>query len=214
MLSNCRLSFCYQSQKRSTSQKGQLGMSQFTAKDITVLKTETLFKGFFKMVKYTFTHKKYDGTQSDVVQREVFERGHAAAVLAYDKRLEEFVLIEQFRYPAMATSDHPWMIEIIAGIIEPGEHEVDVCKREAFEEAGVELVNVTKALSYLSSPDASKAGGIHGLANEAEDIKVLRVPEKQAIQWLEQGKIDNAAAVIALQWFILNKQSLLSRWRS
>lgn len=203
-------------------------MSQFTAKDVTLLKTETLFQGFFKMVRHTFTHKKYDGSQSDIVQREVFERGHAVAVLAYDKDLEEFVLIEQFRYPAMATSEHPWMIEIIAGIIEPGEQEVDVCKREALEEAGVELVNVTKALTYLSSPggtterlhiymaqvDASKAAGIHGLANEAEDIKVLRVPEKQAIQWLEQGKIDNAAAVIALQWFLLNKQSLLSRWRS
>lgn len=179
------------------------------------------------MVKHTFTHKKYDGSESDIVQREVFERGHAVAVLAYDKHLAEFVLIEQFRYPAIATSDHPWMIEIIAGIIEPGEEEEDVCKREALEEAGVKLFNVTKALTYLSSPggtterlhiymaevDASTASGIHGLEHEAEDIKVLRVPEKQAIQWLEQGKIDNAAAIIALQWFVLNKQTLLSGWQ-
>lgn len=201
-------------------------MSQFSKKDVTVLSEETVFDGFFKMVKYSFRHKKYDGTQSDVVVREVFERGHAVAVLAYDRRLAEFVLIEQFRYPAVATSDDPWMIEVIAGIIEPEESEVDVCRREALEEAGVSLGKMVKALTYLSSPggtterlhiymaevDASTAHGVHGLDCESEDIKVLRVGETQAKEWLGNGKIDNAAAIIALQWFFLNKDDLFKRW--
>jgi ADP-ribose pyrophosphatase len=201
-------------------------MSEFSKNDVKLKKTETVFEGFFKMVKYSFTHKKYDGTQSSLVEREVFERGHAVAVLAYDRKLAEFVLIEQFRYPAIATSDDPWMIEVIAGIIEPGEQEIEVCRREALEEAGVELLNITKALTYLSSPggtterlhiymaevDAVSAFGIHGLINESEDIKVLRVKETQAQDWLKSGKIDNAAAIIALQWFFLNKEELYRRW--
>ncbi|WP_371196189.1 ADP-ribose diphosphatase [Glaciecola sp. SC05] len=201
-------------------------MSEFSNKDVTIIKKENVFEGFFKMIKYSFTHKKYDGNQSDVVVREVFERGHAVAVLAYDRSLQEFVLIEQFRFPAMATSNDPWMIEIVAGIIEEGEQEVEVCKREAFEEAGVVLQNLTKALSYLSSPggtterlhiymaqvDASTAHGIHGLDYESEDIKVLRVSETQAREWLKIGKIDNAAAIIALQWFFMNKDELFARW--
>ncbi|MFC4700482.1 ADP-ribose diphosphatase [Glaciecola siphonariae] len=203
-------------------------MSQFTKNDVKLLNSQTLYSGFFKMVKYSFTHKKYDGSESALVQREVFERGHAVAVLAYDRNCEEFVLIEQFRYPAVPTTDDPWMIEIIAGIIEQGEQEVEVCKREALEEAGVHLHKITKALTYLSSPggtterlhiymaevDANSAEGIHGLDSESEDIKVLRVSEKQAIAWLCAGKIDNAAAIIALQWFALNKQELFARWDS
>lgn len=201
-------------------------MSQFSRKDVKLHRTETVFEGFFKMLRYHFTHPKYDGSQSPMVVREVFERGHAVAVLPYDPVLGEFVLIEQFRYPALATTDDPWLIEVIAGIIEEGEAEIDVCCREAKEEANIEISKLIKAVSYLSSPggtterlhiylaqvDASKAFGIHGLENEAEDIKVLRVKEHEALRWLENGKIDNAAALIALQWFFLHKAEVLKRW--
>nr|WP_136250501.1 ADP-ribose diphosphatase [Ningiella ruwaisensis] len=201
-------------------------MSKFSHADVKLISKTTLFQGFFKMVKYAFTHTKYDGSVSEVVEREVFERGHAVAVLAYDRKRDEFVLIEQFRYPALETSSDPWMIEVIAGIIEEGEDEVDVCFREAKEEAGVELKNITKAMTYLSSPggtterlhiymaevDASTAKGIHGLDNEAEDIMVMRVKQSEAREWLKNGKIDNAAAIIALQWFFLNKDELFLRW--
>ncbi|WP_395344961.1 ADP-ribose diphosphatase [Ningiella sp. W23] len=203
-------------------------MSEFSKNDVTLIEKEPLFSGFFKMFRYHFKHKKYDGSYTDIVQREVFERGHAVAVLPYDIRTREFVLIEQFRYPAIETSDDPWMIEVIAGIIEPDEQEVEVCYREAVEEAGVELYNIHKALTYLSSPggtterlhiymaevDATTAQGVHGLDNESEDIKVLRVSENQAKHWLDEGKIDNAAAIIALQWFFLNKAGLLEHWQS
>lgn len=185
-----------------------------------------LFKGFFEMVKYRFTHRLFAGQQSGEIEREVFERGHAVAVLLYDPGLAEFVLIEQFRIGAMATSASPWLIEIVAGIVEKGEEPEEVCKREAFEEAGVNITALHKALSYLSSPggtterihvyigcvDASVAEGIHGLDHEGEDILVHRVKEHRAINWLKQGKIDNAASVIALQWFALNKQSVLDEW--
>jgi ADP-ribose pyrophosphatase len=203
-------------------------MSQFSRKDVKLHRTETVFEGFFKMLRYHFTHARYDGSHSPMVVREVFERGHAVAVLPYDPVLREFVLIEQFRYPALATSDDPWLIEVIAGIIEEGEEEKEVCCREAKEEANIEISKLVKVLSYLSSPggtserlhiylaqvDASTASGIHGLATEAEDIKVLRVKEHEAKQWLESGKIDNAAALIALQWFFLHKNELLQRWEA
>jgi ADP-ribose pyrophosphatase len=203
-------------------------MSNFSRKDVTTHRRESVFEGFFKMVRYQFTHKKYDGSQSELVTREVFERGHAVAVLPYDPVLNEFVLIEQFRYPALATSDDPWLIEVIAGIIEEGEDEPDVCVREAKEEANIDIFNLVKVLSYLSSPggtserlhiyvaqvDASNASGVHGLENEAEDIRVCRVKEVEAKQWLAEGKIDNAAAIIALQWFYLNKEDLLARWEA
>jgi ADP-ribose pyrophosphatase len=201
-------------------------MSQFSRKDVKLHRSETVFDGFFKMIRHYFTHTKYDGSESAMITREVFERGHAVAVLPYDPELEEFVLIEQFRYPALETCDDPWLVEVIAGIIGEGEAEIEVCCREAKEEANIDISMVTKALSYLSSPggtterlhiymakvDASLAFGVHGLANEAEDIKVLRVKEDAARQWLESGIIDNAAAVIALQWFFLHKDQLLLGW--
>jgi ADP-ribose pyrophosphatase len=140
--------------------------------------------------------------------------------------LDEFVLIEQVRIGALPTSSSPWMIEVVAGIIDAGETPEDVCYRETKEEAGLDIKKLHKALSYLSSPggtterlhiyiglvDASNAKGVHGLEHESEDILVHRVPSSLAFEWLNQGKIDNAAALIALQWFAMNKQQLLEDW--
>jgi ADP-ribose pyrophosphatase len=116
-------------------QKGVQEIQQFSAKDIQILSKETLYQGFFKMVKYAFKHKLFEGGWSDVVTREVFERGHAVAVLPYDPVLDEFVLIEQVRIGALPTSSSPWMIEVVAGIIDAGETPEDVCYRETKEEA-------------------------------------------------------------------------------
>ena len=199
----------------------------FTSNDIQIVAKSPLYQGFFKMVQYEFKHRLFAGGWSDVVKREIFERGHAVAVLPYDPVLNEFVLIEQIRIGALATSDTPWLIEVIAGVIDEGETEHDVCCREAEEEAGIVLSNVTPAMSYLASPggtterihifmaqvDASTAKGIHGLDHEAEDIRVHRVSERDALEWLENGRIDNAATIIALQWFFMHKQSLVENRR-
>ncbi len=199
---------------------------QFSNKDVEVLKTTALYDGFFKMVQYQVKHKLFAGGWSNTVTREMFERGHAVALLPYDPNTQEFVLIEQFRLGAMATSESPWLMEVIAGMIDPGYSAVEVCHKEAQEEAGISLTNLTKACSYLSSPggtterldiylaqtDASQAAGIHGVEHESEDILVHRVKEATAKEWLQSGRIDNAAAIIALQYFFLNKENILATW--
>ncbi|CAB9492656.1 ADP-ribose diphosphatase [Alteromonas macleodii] len=200
----------------------------FTSNDVEITDIKPVYRGFFTMNQYQFKHKCFNGEWSDTVTREIFERGHAVGVLPYDPILQEFVLIEQVRIGALATSSSPWLIEIIAGMIDKGETPENVCHRESMEEAGIELQNLTKALSYLSSPggtterlhifiaktDASLAKGIHGLESESEDIKVHRVKENTALEWLENGHIDNAAAVIALQWFFMHKTQLLEQWQT
>jgi ADP-ribose pyrophosphatase len=206
--------------------KNQQTIQQFSGKDVQILSKKTLYQGFFKMVKYAFKHKLFAGGWSDVVEREIFERGHAIAVLPYDPVLDEFVMIEQVRIGALPTSSSPWLLEVVAGIIDEGETPEDVCCREAKEEAGLDIQKLHKALSYLSSPggtterlhiyvglvDASDAQGVHGLEYENEDILVHRVPTSVAFEWINQGKIDNAATLIALQWFAMNKQQVLEDW--
>lgn len=200
---------------------------QFTQQDVRIESTETAYNGFFKVNKVRLSHRLFEGGWTQTITRELFERGHAVAVLLYDPELKEFVLIRQFRVGAMATCDSPWLNEVVAGMIDAGESADEVCLREAHEEAGVRITALTKALSYLSSPggtterihvyigrvDATQAQGIHGLDSEHEDIQVFRIDEAEAVAWMEQGKLDNAAALIALQWFVLNKQRVLDEWR-
>ncbi|WP_239023953.1 ADP-ribose diphosphatase [Paraglaciecola marina] len=211
---------------KKINQESKLSTLQFSTEDVEIVKKESLFEGFFKMVKYDFKHKLYEGGWSKVIEREVFERGNAVAVLLYDPALEEFVMIEQFRIGALSNPQSPWLLEVVAGIIDPDETPENVCRREALEEAGVTIKKITPALNYLPSPggcterlhlfvgevDASQAGGVHGLEYESEDILVHRVSVVDAMAWLEEGKIDNSATIIVLQWFAMNKQKILDAW--
>ncbi|MGF1700634.1 ADP-ribose diphosphatase [Photobacterium makurazakiensis] len=193
-------------------------LTSFTRNDIEVLSTESLYQGYFSMVKYRFRHRLFAGGWSQPIERELFERGHAAALLPYDPVTDCVVIVEQFRVGAMAADCTPWQLEIVAGIIEEGESSQDVVCREVVEEAGVTVTQVEKITSYLSSSggcsetldifigrvDSTLAQGIHGLPEEGEDIRVHVVPRMVAYQWVESGKIENAASIIALQWLQLN----------
>ncbi|PJF37789.1 MAG: ADP-ribose diphosphatase, partial [Phototrophicales bacterium] len=55
-------------------------------------------------------------------------------------------------------------------------------------------------------------GGVHGLDDEDEDIRVHVMSLEQSIAWLNEGVINNAAAIIALQWLWINKQQLREKW--
>lgn len=111
----------------------------FTKNDVEIIARETLYNGFFSLTRYRFRHRLFKGGMSDEVKREVFERGHAAVLLPYDPVRDEVVLVEQIRIPAFDSSQTPWLLELVAGMIEPGETPEDVVRREAVEEAGITL---------------------------------------------------------------------------
>ena len=199
----------------------------YTKNDIEIIARETLYSGFFSLDLYRFRHRLFNGEMSGEVRREIFERGHAAVLLPFDPVRDEVVLVEQIRIAAYDSSESPWLLELVAGMIEEGESVEQVARREAEEEAGLNVGRVKKFMSYLASPggtserlslmvgevDATTAEGIHGLADENEDIRVHVVSRKQAYQWVEEGKIDNAASVIALQWLQLHYQELINEWK-
>lgn len=199
----------------------------FAKNDVEIIARETLYSGFFSMDLYRFRHRLFNGEMSGEIRREIFERGHAAVLLPFDPVRDEVVLVEQIRIAAYDTSESPWLLEMVAGMIEEGESVEDVARREALEEAGLVVGHTKPVLSYLASPggtserlsimvgevDATTAEGIHGLADENEDIRVHVVSREQAYQWVEEGKIDNAASVIALQWLQLHYQTLRNEWK-
>ena len=194
--------------------------------DEEIIALETVYRGFLSLDVYRFRHRLFNGEMSGEVRREIFERGHAAVLLPFDPVRDEVVLIEQVRIAAYDTSETPYLLEMVAGMIEEGESVEDVARRETMEEAGLEIGRMKPCLSYLASPggtserlsimvgevDATMAKGIHGLAEEHEDIRVHVVSREFAYQCVEEGKIDNAASVIALQWLQLHYQELRKEW--
>lgn len=193
-------------------------VTDFTRADVEVLDRQTGFKGFYRLDVLTLRHRLFSGGWGPELRRELFVRHDAVCVLPYDPWLDQVVLIEQVRIGAIEKSERPWMLELVAGLIDKDEGPEEVAHREAAEEAGLTLLGLTPITRYFPSPggsdeqvylylatvDSRGAGGIHGLEEEGEDIRVSLWSRAEAMAALGSGRIDNAATIIALQWLEMN----------
>jgi ADP-ribose pyrophosphatase len=198
-----------------------------TGSDVEILAREIAYQGYFRVDRWRLRFRTFAGPMSAPVEREVFERGHAVAVLPYDPVADSVVLIEQFRVGALAAGRKQlWLTEIVAGIRGEDETREDVARRETQEEIGCELGRLELVYDYLTTPgetsttctlfvgevDCRRVGGIHGLAEEHEDIRTLVVPADEAIAQLDDGAFDNSTIIIALQWLARARPRLRQRW--
>ena len=196
------------------------------AQDVELVEKTTPYRDFFRVDVYRLRHRTFGGGWTEVMSRELFERGHATVVLPYDPARDTVVLIEQFRIGAYAAGFAPWLIEPVAGIVEAGETPEEVARREAVEEAGCEITDLEPIGTVLSTPggcsevlhlycgrvDSAGIGGIHGLAHEHEDIRAFTLPMDTALERLAKGAYNNASTVMTLQWLALNRERLKKKW--
>ncbi|RMT15595.1 hypothetical protein ALP52_04235 [Pseudomonas amygdali pv. mori] len=190
------------------------------------IQRENCFKGFYRLDKLHVRHELFDGGMSKEISRELFVRHDAVCVLPYDAKRDEVVLIEQFRVGAMEKTSNPWLIELVAGLIDKDEQPEEVAHREAEEEAGLVFRSLWPITKYFPSPGGSNefvhlylgqcssegAGGIHGLESEGEDIRVTVWSFDDAMQAMKDGTIKNASTIIALQWLALNRAEIRGLW--
>ena len=194
---------------------------------VEILAQTTLYRGFYSVEKYRLRHRRFDGAWSEAMDRELFARPPAAAVLPYDPLRDAVVLIEQFRIGAYVAGVEPWLIEVVAGIMEPGEAPDEVARREAVEEAGCRILALEPIGRILPSPgadsellhlfcgkiDSAGIGGLHGLDHEHEDIRASVLPFADVFAQVTGAGVTNANALIALQWLALNRDRLRQAWR-
>lgn len=195
-------------------------------REVEIVDRELCYQGFFRLERVHLRHSLHRGGTSPVLIREILERGDVVALLPYDPIADTVVMIEQFRVGAIGQPRGPWLLEIVAGLIEPGEAPEEVARREAMEEAGLAVGRIERIAQFYATPakssefthlycgevDASRAGGVHGLAHEGEDIRVLPMPAVEAMALVDDGRVDSAWPMIALMWLRANRERLRAAW--
>ena len=186
-----------------------------------MLSHRQVYAGFFKVDECIVRHDTYAGGEVEI-RRELFHRGDAVAVLLYDPVRDKLVMVEQFRIGAIEDEEGPWLLEIVAGVVEEGESVKEVARRECLEEAGLDVHAFETIHTFYSSPggcsekiyvlcalvDSSKADGIHGVEDEGEDIRVSVYDYDEIVDLLGSDHISSAIPIIALQWLQLNRERL------
>jgi ADP-ribose pyrophosphatase len=194
--------------------------SHFDHSDVKVLQRRVVYQGHFQIEQWKVQFRLFRGGWSQPRLREIFERGEAVGVLLFDAKADQVILIEQFRIGIVNKTKNPWLMEIVAGVIQKDESLEQVARRETQEESGLEITNLFPICQYWVSPGGSSermylfcgqinaklARGIHGMVEEGEDIRLHVLSLKSAYDLLNQGKINNGSTIIALQWLQLNEQ--------
>lgn len=195
-----------------------------TRADVETLDHRFPYDRFFTVEELRIRNRQFDGSLSTPQERAVFRVADAVTVLPYDPVRDRILLVEQVRLGAYANGDAaPWMLEPVAGIIDAGETPRDSARREAVEEAGLDLEDLHHVARYYPSPGGiaqvitsfvgiadlpDGVAGIGGLAGEGEDILSHLVAFDLAEEMLAQGDMVNAPLILSMQWLQLNRQRL------
>ncbi len=195
--------------------------------DVEILERELVYRGFHRVERLKLRHRLHAGGWSALLDRELVDRGPAACVLPYDPRLDAVILIQQFRVGALGAGHDPWLTELVAGMVGPGETAEETVRREAREEAGIAIEALLPISRQLTSPgayaetvaifcgrvDAAGVGGIHGVGAEHEDIRALVLPAAEAFALRRRGReIFDSSTVTALLWLELEREALRRKW--
>ena len=194
---------------------------------IEVDQRETLFDSFLRVDRLKLRHSLFAGGWSELMTRELILRPRAVGVLLFDPAQQQVVLVRQIRVGMLDEGQNPWLLELVAGMVESGEEPIEVAARESLEEANTKPQDLLQICEYYNSPgisneritlfcgrvDATQAGGIFGLDAEHEDIEVVVLSLAEALAKVASGEINNAMSIIALQWLQLNQPMLEESWK-
>ena len=185
-------------------------------RNVEVQKVERVLEDRFSVDRATVRYERPDGSMSELTDRLCMERGDAAAVLVYDRGAGELLLVRQFRYATLRHGE-PFLLEIVAGSIDPGESPEEAARRETREETGYRVRDLRLAAQYYSSPggvseklhiyygevgkdDQVSAGG----GEEGEDVEIVRLSAAEAFRRMDEGEIKDGKTLVALLWMRAN----------
>ncbi|MDT8345998.1 MAG: NUDIX domain-containing protein [Thermohalobaculum sp.] len=197
------------------------------ARDVAWQARRRAWTGYLAVEEHVLRHRRHDGGWTGPLARTTVSWGDAVTILPYDPRRDRVLLLEQFRPgPAARGDPDPWCIEVVAGRLDADGDAEATARREAREEAGLEIGRIVRLPGYYPTPglaserlsafvgeaDLAGAGGLHGLAAEGEDIRTLVLGLDAALDALEAGGVNTGPAMIALLWLARHRGRLRAAW--
>ena len=163
-----------------------------------LLSSKTIFEG--RAVK--LIQSRVEKSKGEVVVREIVEHRDAIAAVVPDGR-GNIVMVRQFRVPTGKD-----LLEIPAGVMEDGESPEECVRRELQEEIGCLPHKITMLGGFYPAPGycteyinvflASELEESRLVAEDTDEIEVVRVPIKSIAGMIDKGEICDAKSIAGL----------------
>jgi len=163
-----------------------------------ILSSKTVFEGrAVKLIQSTVEKRK-----GEVVVREIVQHRDAIAAVVLDGR-GNVVMVRQFRVPTGKD-----LLEIPAGVMEDNESPEDCVRRELQEEIGFIPREIIRLGGFYPAPGyctefinvflASELEKSRLVAEDTDEIEVVRVPVAKIAGMIDNGDICDAKSVAGL----------------
>ena len=191
--------------------------------DPMITEREIQYDGFITLSKCKLQYTDRAGIVREV-HREIHDHGSAVAVLPVDRSRRVALLVRQLRTGALANGEpDPMILEVAAGLVDPGETPETSALREAEEELGFVIRDLEHVTSFYASPgtltekidaylasytlnDRVSEGG--GLAHEGEDIIIEEIALDELGEAALQGQLRDAKTILLIQHLMLAEPEL------
>jgi ADP-ribose pyrophosphatase len=199
--------------------------------DVVIESDIRAWDGLFPLDVVKFRHRRFDGAMSGTRTWELWRRGRAAAMIPYDPWTDSIVMIEQFRFPALAAGVDPVLVELPAGLCDGNDTAEATIRREAQEEMRMQADHLERIGRFLLTPGGADencvlfAGRVHapaagpdgiawyaGEASENEDIRVRVWTADAAIRAAFDGQFTNVVTALGLFWLASKRDWLRELW--
>ena len=160
----------------------------------------------------------------ETIERQIEDHGAAACVLPYDSERRTAILVHQFRAPVRIAGEEQELLEAIAGIVED-ETPSRTAKREALEEAGLQLGTLEHAGTHWTAPGIStermalflapyrashRIGAGGGLSHEHEQISVVEIELDELAKRADNGELNDLKTFALVQTLRLRRPELFA----
>jgi nudix-type nucleoside diphosphatase (YffH/AdpP family) len=151
------------------------------------------------------------------IDRELIDHGEASAVLIVERQRSVAILVRQWRAGLIAAGVDPFLLEVCAGLIDPGETPEQAAKREAEEETGVKIGSMRKigvvapsagTLTerihlFIAEVSSARVADTWAGHDDGEHIEVVELPLAELFEMVRRGEIVDAKTLILVQHAML-----------
>lgn len=210
--------------RRRAQAEARKSASGLAGKNVRIRSQTYGYANYFAVTDFVYEHDHFDGSHSAPLTRAVFMAADAVTVLPYDPVRDRVLLVEQMRAAPLARGDDGiWLLEPVAGRIEPGDTPEQTAHKEAMEEAHVTLSSLHKIGEYYPSTGAfaeylysyigvadlpDEAATLAGVESEGEDIRGHVIDRAALMDSMRKGELTDGPLLLSLLWLDANLETL------